>query len=124
MTVEDIFLKARVPIMYLMNGACDVKEYQSVTNEQTHVTTHTMVTIYTNQPCRLTYKTNPATEEGEAPKVLLGVRLFLPVALSIKAGCIFVVTQAGKTRTFKAASEPAVYTNHQEVAVESADDYA
>jgi hypothetical protein len=50
--------------------------------------------------------------------------LILPPELTIRPGSVITVTQAGKTRTFKAASEPAVYTNHQEVELETVDDYA
>ena len=123
-TIAEILQRSRQPIMTMMIGTCDVKEYQSVTNATTHVTKQQLVTLYSNQPCRLSYSKNPVTAEEEAPSVLLSVRLFLPPELAIRPGCVFVVTQAGKTRTFKAASEPAVYTNHQEVELESADEYA
>lgn len=56
--------------------------------------------------------------------VLLTVRLLLPSELVVRAGCIITVTQSGKTRTFEAAGEPAVYTNHQEIDLISADKYA
>jgi hypothetical protein len=123
-SMVDILKMARNPIMRLMIGSCDIQEYRSVKDPKTHVTKEKLVTVYTGQPCKLSYSKNPATAEGDAPGSLLSVRLILPSELDIKAGNVFTVTQAGKTRTFKAASEPAVYTNHQEVELESADKYA
>lgn len=123
-TVTDILSKAKAPIIKFMTGVCDVQEYRSVKDETTHVTRQELVTVYTAQPCKLSYSKNPATAEGDAPGSLLAVRLLLPSELVIRAGSVITVTQAGKTRIFKAASEPAIYTNHQEVELESADDYA
>lgn len=122
--MDDILKRAKGPIRKMMTGICDVQEYQSIKDQTTHVTKQQLVTIYSGQPCRLSYSKNPATTEGDAPGSLLTVRLLLPSELAIRPGSVITVTQAGKTRTFKAASKPAVYTNHQEVDLESADDYA
>ena len=122
--MEDILKRAKGPIRKMMTGTCDVQEYQSVKDQTTHVTKQQLVTVYSGQPCRLSYSKNPATTEGDAPGSLLTVRLFLPSELVIRPGSVFTVTQKGRTRTFKAASEPAVYTSHQEVELESAKDYA
>lgn len=122
--MTDILKRARRPIMSLMVGTCDVQEYQSVKDQSTHVTKQQLVTIYTGQPCKLSYIKNSATAGGDAPVLFLSVRLILPPELAVKPGSVITVTQAGKTRTFKAASEPAVYTNHQEVELEAVDDYA
>lgn len=116
--------RARQPILSLMIGTCDVQEYRTEKDPKTHVTKQRLVLLYSNQRCRLSYSKNPATAEGDAPGSLLVVRLILPSELVIRAGSVITVTQAGKTRTFKAASEPAVYTNHQEVELESVKDYA
>lgn len=120
--MTDILKRARQPILSMMVGTCDVQEYQSV--KVGNVTKQQLVQLYSGKPCKLSYSKNPATAEGTAPGTLLSVRLILPPELAIRPGCVFTVTQAGKTRTFKAASEPAVYTNHQEVDLESADEYA
>lgn len=122
--MADILKRSRRAIMSLMIGTCDVYEYQSVKDPNTHVTKQAKKLLYSGQSCKLSYSKNPATAEGDAPGSLLTVRLILPSELAIRAGNEFTVTQSGKTRTFKAASEPAVYTNHQEVELESADDYA
>lgn len=122
--MENIMRKARPAINSLMTGTCTVKEYQSVTNATTHITKQQLVTRYQNQPCRLSYSKAPATAEGDAPGVLLTVKLLLPPELSIKAGDVFEVTQAGKTEVFKAAGAPAMYVNHQEIELERLAEYA
>lgn len=122
--MADIISKARAATNALMIGTCDVQQYQSVTNATTHITSQQLVTLYTDQPCRLSYSKNPATAEGDAPEVLLAVRLFLPPELAIPAGCVIEVTQAGRTELYKAASAPAVYINHQEIELERLDEYA
>jgi len=123
-SMADILKRSRQAILSLMIGTCDVYEYKSVKDPQTHVTKQAKQLLYSGQPCKLSYSKNPATTEGDAPGSLLTVRLILPSELAIRAGSVITVTQAGKTRTFKAAAEPAVYTNHQEVELENADDYA
>ena len=122
--MQDILRKAKKPIISLMLGRCDIKEYQSVTDPKTHITKQELVTVYSNQQCKLSYTKNPTATEGDATGTLLAVRLLLPSELDIKAGNVFIVTQAGKTQEYKAASAPAVYTNHQEVELESVDEYA
>lgn len=122
--MENIMRKARPAINSLMTGTCTVKEYQSVTDATTHVTKQQLVTLYKDQPCRLSYVKNPATAGGDAPGVLLSVKLILPPELSIRAGCEFEVKQAGKTEAFKAAGAPAMYVNHQEVELERLEEYA
>lgn len=122
--MENIMRKARPAINSLLTGTCNVKEYQSVTNATTHVTKQQLVTLYKNQPCRLSYVKNPATAGGDAPGVLLSVKLILPPELEVREGCEIEVTQAGKTETFKAAGAPAMYVNHQEIELERLDKYA
>jgi hypothetical protein len=122
--MEDILRRAKKPILSMMTGRCDVQEYQTVKDKKTHITKQQLVTVYSGQPCQLSYSRNPATAEGDAPGSLLSVRLILPPELVIRPGSVITVTQKGKTRTFKSASEPAVYTNHQEVDLESAKEYA
>lgn len=123
-SMTDILKKAKLPILKMMTGKCDIMEYQSVKDAKTKVTKQRLVTVHSDQPCKLSYSRNPAMTDGDAPGSLLAVRLILPSEPVIKAGSVFKVTQSGKTRTFKAASEPAVYTNHQEVDLEHADEYA
>ena len=124
MDIGTILKRVKLPVKSMMIGSCNVQEYQTVKNEKTHVTKQELVTVYTDQPCKLSYEKAPTTAEGNSPVKLLAVKLFLPSELVIRAGSVLTVTQAGKTQTFKASGEPKVYTNHQEIELVNADEHA
>lgn len=124
MDIGTILKRVKLPVQSMMIGTCTVQEYQSVKNEKTHVTRQELVTVYTDQPCKLSYSKAPTTTDGDSPVKLLAVKLFLPSELVIRAGSVLTVTQAGRTQTFKASGEPAVYTNHQEIELVNADEKA
>ena len=50
--------------------------------------------------------------------------LFIRPDLEIKEGSVIEITQNGVTNRYKRASKPAVYTRHQEVALELYEDNA
>lgn len=80
-------------------------------------TTTTWTTVYTDEPCRLSYTTAPAIMDGETPQVLQFITLFIDVNLDIPAGSRITITRHGKATTFKASGEPKKYffTGHQQI---------
>lgn len=112
-----------IPISSELNrlwiGLCTVSEYQQVIDPVTHQTTSQPVIIVENEPCRLSYSTVQITNVMDSvPVGTQIIKLFIRPDLKIKAGSKLTITQHGITNTFKRASEPAIYTNHQEVVLE------
>lgn len=103
----------------LWTGSCTIQEYQSVTDPITHQTTNRLVTVVENEPCRLSYSTEPVTNLNNGlATVSQVIKLFIKPNLKIKAGSKLKITQHGVTNDYIRASEPSVYTNHQEVVVQ------
>ena len=104
---------------------CTIKLFREVTDSATHITSFAEEVICTDQPCKLSHDKFPVTGEGIAPGRVLTVKLFLSPALSIPAGAVIeVTTHAGVTEVYKSSGVAAVYTNHQEVNLETQDDKA
>lgn len=75
--------------------------------------------LFTNRPCKLSFETLTVTAEaGNVSTAAQGVRLFLDNDVSVPAGSRVEVIRDGKTYTYKASSEPGVFTNHQEIRLE------
>lgn len=99
-------------------GTATIYEYQEVTDPITHQTTTKPVAVYTDEPCRLSYSTEQVTDlTNGIAEVVQRTKLFVSPEIEIKTGSLIEVTQHGRTNTFKRSSEPAVYTNHQEILV-------
>lgn len=100
-------------------GTANIYEYQQVTDPITHQTTNKLVLIVQDEPCRLSYTTLQVTDvETGIASVTQVPKLFIRPNLTIKAGSKIEITQHGVTNTYIRTSEPAVYTNHQEIRLE------
>lgn len=105
-------------------GSCTVYEWQNVTNPETFQTTQQLVPVFENEPCRLSYTTEYATSTNNANLAVVQQKptLFISPDLQINPGCVIEVTQHGHTNRYKRSSEPAIYTNHQEIQLELDED--
>lgn len=102
----------------LWNGSCTIQEYREVTDPKTYQTTSKLVNVVENEPCKLSYSTEPITSiSNGVANVVQVIRLFIRPDLKIKAGSKLIITQHGVTNNYIRASEPCIYTNHQEVVV-------
>ena len=124
MNYNTALAKARGPIESTFTDVCNVKEYRNVLNVATHVSEKSLVTLYSTQACRLTYKSNPVVGNGNAPTLFVSIKLLLPYNLSLSAGQFFEVTKDGNTQIFESGGEPARYQTHQEVMLTLIDKYA
>lgn len=116
-------VKKHVESMWI--DRCNIKQFQEVTDDVTHITDFVEKVICENEPCKLSHESYPVTGEGIAPGRVLTVKLFLSPALSIPAGSVIeVTTHTGRFEKFKSSGVAAIYTNHQEINLETADDKA
>lgn len=113
------------PLSILWTGKCTIYEYQEVTNEETWQTNHELVSVVVDEPCRLSHSRESTVDVNSgAPYVTQTIVLFIRPDIPIKEGSVIEVTQNDVTNKYRRASKPAVYTKHQEVALELYEDNA
>lgn len=103
----------------LWAGSCTVISRVKKQDPVTKRTEFIEETIYENEPCRLSYsRITPTTDKNDVAEVVQIPKLFLSNELNIPSGSKIIVTQNGRTTEFSNSSEPAVYSNHQEIVLE------
>lgn len=109
-------MTAKKAIRSLYNGSCTIYEYQQTADKVTRKTVFSEAAVLQDQPCRLSFETKSAASiKEEAAAVSQGIKLFLSPDITVKEGSKIVVTQNGRTETYKNSGKPAVYANHQEI---------
>ena len=107
------------PLATLWTGKCTIYEYKDFTDPETKQTTQREVPILENEPCRLSYRHEQATNiQSGAAVVSQAVILHIRPDLEILPGSVIEITQHGKTCKYKGSGQPAVYCNHQEIILE------
>lgn len=113
------------PLSILWKGKATIYEYQAVTDPETYQTTHELVAIVTDEPCRLSHRQESTVDVSSgAPYITQTIVLFIRPDLVIKEGSVIEVTQNGVTNKYRRASKPPIYTNHQEVTLNLFEDNA
>ena len=114
----------RKAIEKMYTDTCDVIEHQKVTDPITKKTGFKDTPVILAQPCRISYKSIPATGDGDTASVSQEIKLFISPDEVIKAGSKIEVTHKGVTTAYKRSSKPAVYETHQEIVLELFDRWA
>ena len=113
------------PLEKLWTGRCTIYELQDITDPYTKQTTQREVVVLDNEPCRLSYKQEQATNiQSGAAVVSQSIKLIIRPNLVIKPGSVIEITQHGVTCKYKGSGQPAVYCNHQEIVLELYDNEA
>ena len=113
------------PLAKLWIGRCTIYEYQDVIDETTYQTTQKPVPVVVDEPCRLSYQKEQATNIANGAAVISqSITLFIRPDLVIKPGSVIEITQHGVTEKYKGSGQPAVYCNHQEIVLELYEDKA
>lgn len=107
------------PLALLWTGRATIYEYQDVTDPETFQTKKELVPVLVDEPCRLSYNREQATDIQKGAAVISqGITLFFQPDLKIKTGSVIDVTQNNVTERYKGSGQPAVYSNHQEITLE------
>ena len=135
--VMDLFKPLKAAVESLYSGICTVTATTPTFDESTKQTTHTETTLFTNQPCRLSFISAPPSDKlvsfsnnlihSDTPRahfVDQQIKLFIDPALDIPPGSKISVTQNGLTQYFKSSGAPAVYSSHQEIELARLDNLA
>lgn len=113
------------PLSILWVGKCTIYEYQEITDEETWQTKHDLVPIVVDEPCRLSYNHEQATNiQSGAAVVSQSITLFIRKDLAIKPGSVIEVTQNGVTERYKGSGKPAIYSKHQQIILQLDEDNA
>jgi hypothetical protein len=121
----DFTTKNPNPLKSLWIGKCTIYEYKDTVDPITHQSTQGLVPIIQDEPCKLSYNREHATNISSGAAVISqSITLFIRPDLEIKPGSVMDITQRGKTTRYKGSSKTAVYTNHQEVVLELYEDRA
>ena len=113
------------PLATLWKGKCTIYEYQDVSNPDNYQTTKQLVPVLIDEPCRLSYNYEQATNiSNGAAVVSQSITLFIRPDLVIKPGSVIEITQHGVTEKYKGSGKPAIYSNHQQITLQLYEDNA
>lgn len=135
--VMNLFSPLKAAVESLYSGTCTVTATTPTFDESTKQTTNTETTLFTNQPCRLSFISAPPSDKlvsfshnlihSDTPRAHFAnqqIKLFIDPALDIPPGSKISVTQNGVTTLFKSSGAPAVYSSHQEIELVRLDEFA
>lgn len=135
--VMNLFKPLKAAVESLYSGICTVTATTPTFDEITKQTTNTETTLFTNQPCRLSFISATPSDKlvsfshnlihTDTPRAHLAdqqIKLFIDPALDIPPGSKISVTQNGLTQYFKSSGAPAVYSSHQEIELARLDNLA
>ncbi len=114
----------------LYDRFCNIYIYNEETDETTGVTSLKKELAYSQIKCRISYTTglfqgslkiNSSSDDNVSAKQY--VKIFLPPDTNVPPGSVFEVTEGDKTLYFKNSGRGCMYKNHQEILVESEEEY-
>lgn len=109
----------------MWDGKCDVYVRETVINPDNGRNEPVEKAIYTQLPCRLSFKSISSTsEQSEAATVQQVVKLFISKDIDIPFGSKLVVTQKEHTGVYTKSGDPAIYSFQQEIILEHFKEYA
>lgn len=108
----------------LWTDRCDVFVREDTVNPANGRNEPEEVQKFSDLPCRISFQSIPAAGQGNAARLQQTVRLFLAREYLIPPGSKIVVRQNDITSVYACSGEPAVYSCHQEIALENFRGYA
>lgn len=107
---------ARRIIEHMYDCTATIIECRQVQDEKTKLTSLEEVTVYENQPCKISVESIMSVEETEAvAKLSQKVKLFIAPELDIKPHSKINITKDGKSVTYANSGVPGIYDTHQEI---------
>lgn len=124
---QMVGVKERVTkaLEWLFTDTATVYCRQKVRNAETGITSTEDTVLYANIPCRLSYKTGKAANDGKSADGLSQqIRLFVAPDINIPAGAVIAVVRQGIETRYKNSGEPVIYATHREINLELEREYA
>lgn len=114
----------------LWKDTCRIQISRKVTKENL-ATGFEWFDLVTDEPCKVSFYNNirvngPSADNGIASAVVQQTKLFIRPSLSVPAGSRITVTthENNKTLYFESSGIPGIFTNHQEILIESVQKWA
>ena len=117
MLSKNAVVKVRKALEKGYIGTFTVEERKKVTLPN-HTTSFHDVVVLEDEPCRLSFSSNPSVSDGNVPEINQTVKLFFAPNITVKEGSKITVTQNGVTTIYKQSGTPAVYQTHTEITLE------
>lgn len=107
------------PLALLWTDKATVYKYKDTIDPETHQSTQTLEPVLVDEPCRISYQQEQATNiRSGAAVISQSITLFIRPDLHIKPGSVIDVTHYGTVTRFKGSSKAALYSNHQQIVLE------
>ncbi len=116
---DKVVNNAKKALRSLYDGVCTVTEHQKV-KKGNGSTGFEEVVVFEDLPCRLSFKTVDSTSQAEngASAIIQTTTLFLDPDVMIAPGSKITVTQNNVTTEYRHSGKAAVYSTHQEIALD------
>lgn len=122
--LSKITMVAREKLEKLYDSVCDIYEFTEITKANKS-SGYEEIEVYNKQPCRLSYSSKTLSiPTDNMSNVSITIKLFISPDIKIKPGSKIVVTNTKGQGKFKSSGIPAVYDTHQEIVLETYEEYA
>lgn len=112
-------------LTWLFTDRATVYGRLKVRDAETGITSTEDTVLYAEIPCRLSYKTGQAANDGKSADGLSQqIRLFVAPYIDIPAGSVIAVTRQGTETRYKNSGEQVIYATHREINLELEREYA
>ena len=116
-----IFNALKIPAESLYNKTCTIYGYTSLRDEETGIDSTQETLLYTDVPCRISYKSIPnANQTNTVASVTQTIKLYCSPEYNIEPGSRIVCGDL----VYKSSGQPAIYTSHQEIELISEKEWA
>ena len=103
----------------LWTDKLSIVEYAKATDPGDGTTGFTEAAVLEGARCKLSFGSPaPALQGGEGAELTQAAKLFLDAGVDVKPGSKLIVERRGKAYEFSQSGLPAVYSRHQEIALE------
>lgn len=111
-------MNRKMALQKLWKDTCTVVVREKVTDEQTKITDFVEITLFQDQPCKLSFESLAAADDGNAAAITQSAKLFIDSDLEIPPGSKITVTRQGREYAYQRSGEAGVFTYHQEIMLE------
>lgn len=114
MVADKNMVRKAIESMY--DCLATIIEYRAIKDDKTKLTSMQEVTVYEEQPCRISIESIVNVEETKTTaKLTQKVKLFLAPEPEIKPNSKIVIKKNQKSAVYTNSSAPNVYDTHQEI---------
>ena len=119
-----MYYNTKKELEMLYDGRATVYNKTGSNPDSYGITRQTEAVVYTDIPCRLSYRNKSSNEQDAVGTLNQIILMFCDTQYSIPAGSKIEFTQYGQTHTYKCSGLAAMYQSHQEIELVTFEEYA